>query len=622
MSKLHAAYSRYSSTNQHEESIIDQEREIKKFYAGKRIPENKITFFKDEALSGENVTRPGYDELMARIAAGEVATLVVDDQGRLTREMDIDTLLKFFRFHGTQFFSIKDNVDSKNKRTLINAKVKGFLNNLSNTERADQVRRGLEGCALNVDGCAGDHPYGYKSEWVDPDEGANYLRSGGSGRKPRRKVVIFEEEANVVRQVFEWFVVLLLSLNKIARRLNAIKAQKGSRSKGTTEWSPGRVGELLRNRKYCGHWVWGANYTTKLGDQRRDHEADPMDVARVDRPHLAIVSPEMFAGAQKRFEGFKDVLGPLTGKSKRTKRGLYAREYPFNLLSGMLYCAGCGTRLHRASGNGGNFYRCPIRARDGNCKSKSSANKVAAEKAIIGFVQDKLDKVDEWFEMVRVHVVTNIEAHDAHIPSEKENKLRRKAELDRVIETLSANLSGMVSPSLAAKLVAAEKELAEVNKGLEAMERDQGHKRELPTMADVAAELSNLVSLMNEKPTHGCLLLRKIIGKIVVEDVIFPGWERGYAKMSFRFDPMRLLSAVFEQDGLFNAAGESPMAEDIVLFTGAPTKTQLLMPQIHEWRQEKPPVPWLEIHRRTKLSAHCAGVYYKRWCAAMGYTPS
>jgi hypothetical protein len=83
---------------------------------------------------------------------------------------------------------------------------------------------------------------------------------------------------------------------------------------------------------------------------------------------------------------------------------------------------------------------------------------------------------------------------------------------------------------------------------------------------------------------------------------------------------MRLLAAAYEPEGLFNADGESPMAKDIVLFTGEPTKTMLSMPRIHELRQQG--APWLEIHRQTGHSASCASDYYGRWCRAMGYAPA
>ena len=142
-------------------------------------------------------------------------------------------------------------------------------------------------------------------------------------------------------------------------------------------------------------------------------------------------------------------------------------------------------------------------------------------------------------------------------------------------------------------------------------------KQRLPSREDVVRELAALLPIFVEQPSRGSMLLRDIIGKITVTDVIFPGKQRGYAKLSFQFDPRRLLDVVYN-DKLFTTDEQSTAIEDIVLYTGEPTKMESLMPQIHEWVLEG--VSWLEIHKRTGLSASCAGVYYKRWRKALEET--
>ena len=85
---------------------------------------------------------------------------------------------------------------------------------------------------------------------------------------------------------------------------------------------------------------------------------------------------------------------------------------------------------------------------------------------------------------------------------------------------------------------------------------------------------------------------------------------------------MRLLSVVYERTGLFNADAESPMAEDIVLYTSEFSSLQLDMPNIHGLRQQKPRVSWKEIYKSLGHSPSWARGCYRRWCKAMGYTPS
>lgn len=605
-------YARYSTDNQREASIEDQNRSILRKFAELGVAEDAVELFSDSGISGMHDGRPGYRRLMEAVETGDVKILVVEDQSRLTRDTDIGDLLNRFKFHGTRFIAIHDGIDTEHEGTEVNAHVKGLVNNLSIKDHAKRVRRGLAGRALDVDGAAGDHPFGYGTEWADPVAGAHYI---GNGPKPKRRVVVNEKEAKVIRDVFRMFTVEGLSLNEIARRLNDRKVPLGARSNSKTGWSAGRVRMLLKNPKYCGRWAWGKNRSVTYKGHRRNEKANKEDVVVIARPHLAIVTEETWEMAERRFQRFKEILGPNTGKAKRKKLGLYAREYPFNLLSGLLFCGECGTRLHRGAGNGGSYYRCPTHFRKGPCGSKAIVNKPAAEKAVISFLEGRLADIDGWFDAVSAEALRNIEAYNARMPEEREILLRHKDDLEKEIEALSTNLKLHVSQRLASDLAASETALDDVNKALESIDKKTKSKQQLPSKGDVARELADLLPVFAEQPTQGALLLRKIIGKITVTDIIFPGKQRGYAKMSFRFDPRRLLAVVYEEESLLAPDGQSAAEEDIVLYTGRPTKMESLMPQIHEWVEEG--VSWLEIHKRTGLSASCASVYYKRWRQAL-----
>ena len=608
----YAGYARFSSDNQRDESIDDQNRSILRKFAELGIMESQVSLFSDAGITGTHDNRPDYQRLMRAVEANEVDVIIVEDQSRLTRDTDIGDLLNRFKFNGVRFIAIHDGIDTEKKGTELNAHFKGVVNHMFVADHALRVRRGLEGRALDVDGATGDHPFGYRTEWADPVEGAQYT---GNGPKPKRKVVINEEEAAIVRDIFHMFVVDGLSLNEIARRLNDRKAPLGARGSSKTGWSAGRVRMALKNLKYCGKWVWGKNRTVKYKGHRRNEKADKQNVVVLERPHLAIVSEEIWTLAEKRFQRFKEIAGPNAGKAKRKKLGMYAREYPFNLLSGVLYCSECGTRLHRGAGNGGSYYRCPTSFRKGPCGSKSTVNKPAAEKVIVSFLESQLTSIDGWFDGVYAQVLQNIEAYNARIPEEKEALLRRKSELEKEVEVLSANLKLHVSQKLSIELSTSEAALKDVDKALAAMERKARSKQLLPSKDEVMKELAELLPIFSEKPTQGSLLLQKIIGKVMVTDVIFPGKQRGYAKLSFRFAPKRLLAVVYDDESLFTSDKQDDNGEDIVLYTGSPTKLESLMPQIHEWVKEG--VPWLEIHNRTGLSASCAGVYYRRWRKAL-----
>ena len=614
MTMKYISYTRFSSDNQRSSSNDDQHFGNLRKFEDFGIPENQVTWIKDEGISGDHENRPGYQQVMRAIEASEVKILVVDDQSRWSREDIIGDFLKKCAFYGARFIAVTDNIDTELEGTELSAQVKGWQNQQFLRDHAKKVRRGLKGRARDPNGSTGNHPFGYRSEWENPDEGARY---DGNCPKPMKKVVIDEPHAEIVCKIYNLFVEQKKSLNEIARYLNENKIPLPPRSNAKIGWSAGLVRRVLQNKKYVGIWVYGANRTVKYKGQRRNIKVDDKDVVTTHRPFLSIISKELFEGAAKRFKEFKEVLGPNTGKSRHSKLGKYVRLYPFNLLSGMLSCSECGTPLHRGAGNGGHYYRCPNHARNGGCGSKTSVNMVKAEEVIISFMHDKLNNIDDWFDLVYEQVLRNIAEHDARIPSDKENLLRRKAGLEKEIETLSANLKLRVSQTLADGLSASEESLKELNKSLEAMERKQGSKRRLPTKAEAAAELSDMVSIMSEDPTRGSLLLRKIIGErqIKATDVIFPGKERGYAKLSFRFDPMHLLAVVYDDADIIPSDEQSSLIEDVVLFTGNPTEMEKWLPKVHEWRLDG--VTWKEIHERTGMSSSCLGNYLKRYRKAL-----
>jgi DNA invertase Pin-like site-specific DNA recombinase len=609
--KKYAGYARYSTDNQREASIADQNRGILRKFAEMGIPEEQVHLFSDPGISGMHDNRPGYRELLRAVELNEVEILIVEDQSRLTRDTDIGDLLNRFKFNGVRFISVHDGIDTANEGTEINAHVKGLVNNISIKDHAKRVHRGLAGRALDVDGATGDHPFGYSTEWADPLEGAKYT---GTGPKPKRKVVINEEEAAVVRDIYRMFVVEELSLNEIARRLNDRKAPLGVRSSSKTGWSAGRVRSVLQNPKYHGVWPWGVSRSVTYKGHRRKEKAEKQDVVITMRPHLSIITEETAKLAGKRFQRFKEIVGPNAGKSKRKKLGLYAREYPFNLLSGLLFCGECNTRLHRGAGGAGGYYRCPTNFRKGLCGSKSVANKAAAERAVISFLEKKLETIGDWFDVVHAQVLREVEAYNASVPVEREILLRRRGELEKEIATLAENLKLHVSQTLVNALSAGEAALKDVDHALESMEKKASLKQRLPSRDEVARELRDLLPIFAEQPTRGSLLLRRIIGHIKVTDVIFPGKRRGYAKLSFRFDPGRLLAVVYEDESLLASSDQSAM-EDVVLYTGGPSEMERMMPQIHEWVEAG--VSYLEIHRRTGFPANYLSVCYKRWRKAL-----
>jgi len=79
-------YARYSSDRQHDSSIEDQIRRLRRFADDHcRSIDTSLTFA-DHAISGSSTHRPAFESLMAKVRNREIDVLLVEDTSRLSRD--------------------------------------------------------------------------------------------------------------------------------------------------------------------------------------------------------------------------------------------------------------------------------------------------------------------------------------------------------------------------------------------------------------------------------------------------------------------------------------------------------------------------------------------------------
>lgn len=124
---------------------------------------------------------------------------------------------------------------------------------------------------------------------------------------PRRRLELVPEEAIVVRYIFRLYLQEGMGIRKIAGQLNqeAIPTRRGGK------WSMVSIRDLLRNRSYLGTY-------TRFG-------------VKVPGSHPALVSPDDFRLVQERLQSRQ-----ATVRERQV--------VPF-LLSGLVYCARCGSKM-------------------------------------------------------------------------------------------------------------------------------------------------------------------------------------------------------------------------------------------------------------------------------------
>jgi len=326
--KITALYERLSRDDEQageSNSILNQKKYLEEYARQKGL--RNIRHFYDDGYSGTNFNRPGFTALLEEIEAGRVETLLVKDLSRFGRnylQVGYYTEIVFPK-KGVRFIAINNNVDSANPTEndftpFLNIMNEWYAKDTSNKIKAVFKSRMKEGLR-----CSGAIPYGYK-------------RINGD----KQTLVVDEPAAEVVRKVFR-LACQGVGVTAIAERLTEEKvlipsaytakySPENCRHRTVIDpyrWNATTVGYILDRQEYLGHTVLGKsiceNFKTK---QRR--AATPEELMIFPDTHEAIIDQDTWDIAQK-----------LRVRAKpRAANGTYSHR-----LSGMIYCADCGSRM-------------------------------------------------------------------------------------------------------------------------------------------------------------------------------------------------------------------------------------------------------------------------------------
>jgi len=336
-----------------------------------------ISTYMDNGETGVNFDRPGFTRLMNDIKAGKIDCIVVKDLSRFGRNY-IETgeyLDKILPFMGVRFISINDSYDSEtadsNAEGLIVA-LKNLINDAYVKDISGKIISSVKTRQQNGDYVSGLAPYGYR-------------RSEENGRK----LVIDEEVADVVRDIFKWRSEGM-SCFMIARKLNEKgisspykrRIEKGWMKDSTHYRNPHWQGQMIKritdSPMYIGHMTQGRTVQS-LHDGMPIKRQKPSDWIIVENTHTALIDMETW-------EKVKALREKTIAENEKTK-GKYAHiGNNNNVFKSILICDDCGSKLVRYKGvsNYGGVaytYICPVRTQnlDMTCTNKNVREKDLSE---------------------------------------------------------------------------------------------------------------------------------------------------------------------------------------------------------------------------------------------------
>jgi site-specific DNA recombinase len=346
-----AIYARVSSDTQAQEQTIDsQVADLRKQVAADGAQLDDQNCFLDDGVSGSTLNRPALERLRDAAYVGGFKRLYVHSPDRLARKYAYQVLIvDELQKHGIEIVFLNRAIGASPEEDLL-LQMQGMFAEYERAKIMERSRRGKRHAAtrgsVSVLSAA---PYGYR-----------YItRLEGDGQAVYE---INDEQAAIVRQVFEWVGRDRLSIGEVTRRL---RAQGAKTATGKDCWDRTTVWGMLKNPAYTGSAAFGK---TRIGPRRpqlrtqRGHYKTPRRTGSTYDTNVseqlvivvpAIVSEDLFA----------TVATQLTENRQRGRESRRGAKY---LLQGLLECKCCGYAFYgkpvsRKSAHGKvpyAYYRC------------------------------------------------------------------------------------------------------------------------------------------------------------------------------------------------------------------------------------------------------------------------
>lgn len=319
------------------EEVLSKHETILNEWAEKNLtsPIPEENRFREIISGGESIAeRPEFQKVLKLIEQPKYRAVLCLEISRLGRPdtEEIGRITKIFRYTGCLVITPMMTFDITNEyeRDMFERELKRGNEYLEYTKKI--LSRGRELSVKSGNYVCSKPPYGYDKITIVED------------KRKCPTLAINEEQANVVRMIFDWYVNENIGTQTVSNRLNDlnIKAPQG------TLWTPDSIRTVLENPVYIGMIRWNERKAVLVVDngefRKTRPKTSPDEMILCKGKHDAIIPEELFYAAQEK-----------RGRNHRTCSNKELR----NPLSSLLFCK-CGRAMsYRHSTRGNLQYREP-----------------------------------------------------------------------------------------------------------------------------------------------------------------------------------------------------------------------------------------------------------------------
>ena len=449
--KITALYERLSHEDEKagESNSISHQKEMLEAFARKKGMPNPV-HFADDGWSGTNFERPQFNAMIREIEAGNVQAVITKDLSRLGRDSrQIANYMELFRKKRIPLITLADSINTTDPDgdgvyngqneliiTVLNMVNEQYVRDTSQKIKAVFKHKGMTGKHLT-----GTVIYGYlwdekRENWIIDEEAAAVVRRifnmTMEGYGPYQIATRLQQDGVEIPSVH------LARYNEGVNKNKTVKDPCG--------WGSSVVVNILKKREYLGHTV--SFKTRKHFKDKKSHYVDEDQWLVFENTHEPIISQELYDNVQR-----------IRANVRRYPNG-WGEAAP---LTGLLYCADCGSKMYVHRFNNGkriSQYTCSAYSKIPVGQLCPTQHRIA-EKVVLDLVASMLRAIVEFSKLDHEEFVQTVQNaqnqnQDSDIRKKKSRLAvakRRTEEIDKLLlKSYEDLVLGRLSEALYAKM--------------------------------------------------------------------------------------------------------------------------------------------------------------------------
>lgn len=372
-----AAYCRVSTEMEEQQSSFKAQVEYYKFKIANNPNWEFAGIYSDDGISGTNTKRRiGFNNMINDCIDGKIDMILTKSISRFARNtLDCITYIRMLKEKNIPVIFEKENINTMDSTGEFVITLLGSI--------AQEESRSL---STNT-------KWGLAHRFEKGQVSFTYSKFLGYKKDEDGKIVIVEEEAKIVKQIYKLYMQGK-SLTEIKHYLeeNEIKTVTGK-----DKWSTTTINSILSNEKYIGDALLQKSYTIDYINKKRVKNKGEMKQFYVEGNHEPIISKALYNLVQEE-KARRASLGVKYKKSAKTSIGKHTKY----ALSELMVCGECGKPYKRTSWtnykNKKVVWRCINRLENGKryCKNSPTLEDEILKKAIIDKINSIISNRDDF----------------------------------------------------------------------------------------------------------------------------------------------------------------------------------------------------------------------------------